>query len=99
VQKQVEDRKLTEDQWPKFLRERPSLLPGLEFYYEAFMDLSTCRSFGMGIGPIPMVAIWTYCDMLDLDDVTRGLMVDHVRAMDSAFLRYHREKVKAETKR
>jgi hypothetical protein len=98
VQKQVEDQKLPFEKWPKFLRDRPVLLPGLELYYAAFMDLSTTRSIGFGIGPIPITAIYEYADREDFEPDTRQALFEHVRAMDTAFLRYHREKMEAARK-
>jgi hypothetical protein len=93
VQKQVEDQKLPYERWPKFLRDRPSLLPGLEIYYNAFMDLSTCRNNGMGVGPIPITAIYEYCDRQGFDEDICEALFDHVRAMDSEFIRHHNSKI------
>lgn len=52
----------------------------------AFWDLNTCRQAGMGIGPIPWLAVEAYCDRLGLDDEAREDMHALVRAMDDAFL-------------
>jgi hypothetical protein len=98
VQKQVEDQQLPHDRWPKFLRDRPSLMPGLDIFYSAFMDLSTCRSVGMGVGPIPLTSIYAYIDFEDLSDDTADALLEHIRVMDTAFLRYHREKMEAARK-
>ena len=93
VQKQVEDQQLPYERWPKFLKERPVLWPGLEIYYNAFMDLSTCRSVGMGVGPIPITAIYEYCDRQRFDeDICESLLV-HTRAMDSAYLKFQSSKL------
>lgn len=45
---------------PKTIREAPELRHGLGLYYEAFNELDTCRSFGMGVGPIPWSAVQEY---------------------------------------
>lgn len=61
---------------------------------KAFYDLSTCRSAGMGIGPIPWNAIIQYAGWYGLDrDVTEAF-VDIIREMDSAYIEHTVEEQK-----
>jgi hypothetical protein len=52
----------------------------------AYSQLSTTRSVGMDgiIGPIPVTAIWEYCDRtgISADPVLREHFVDVMRAID-----------------
>jgi len=80
------------DQWPKFLRERPSVMVGLEIFYEAFHELSSCRQIGLGIGPLPFTAIVDYCDRFEMDEAQT---IEILRRMDDLFLEHCRESVKA----
>lgn len=65
---------------------------GLELFYEAFHELSSCRQIGLGLGPIPYTAIVEYCDRNEMD-------VDHtveiIRRMDGALLDHCRESSKS----
>lgn len=80
---------------PDFIRDAPSLAPGLHLYYDAFIDLSSCRHVGMGVGPIPWGDIYGYARVLGLDDeeeFSRFLAL--IRAMDAEYLEWERKKVK-----
>lgn len=78
-------------QMPKALLERPALLPGLDFYFNAYIDLQNDRPMGMAIGPIPWSSIVTFAQIhsLDLDDLHE---LNHlIRKMEQAD-REHDEK-------
>lgn len=70
----------------------PPLGP-FEFYFDAFQDLSTCRSIGMGPGPIPFTAIVQYSTLYEIED--RDDFIYLIRIMDNAFLELVSEKTKA----
>jgi hypothetical protein len=61
------------------------------FYMKAFHDLSTCRSSGMSMGPIPWTAMVTYADRYRLDYDVAEAFVDIMRSMDAAYLVHHSE--------
>lgn len=80
---------------PDAIQNAPVLAPGLELYWEAFMELSSCRSIGMGIGPIPWTAIRAYAAYLGLgdgEDFHRFQTL--VRGMDAVYLDHHVKKQK-----
>lgn len=58
----------------------------------AFERLSTCRSVGMGLGPIPWRDIVAYADRVGLDRGEAGALVTIIEAMDRAYLDFHNEK-------
>lgn len=68
---------------------------GLELYWYAFFELSTCRSVGFAPGPIPWTAVMDYAQAFGLDDVQTHLLVRFVRAMDGAFLNHHEKQMKS----
>lgn len=76
---------------PKAIRDAPELQFGLELYYGAFFDLHSCRSVGMGEGPIPWISIAEYCFINEVRGETAEDLFYLVRAMDNAYLG-HREK-------
>lgn len=73
------------------MRNAPSLVPGLDFYFAAFNELTTCRAVGMGAGPIPWTAIQEYADRQELDGEDRACLLYLVRAMDNAYLEHGRK--------
>lgn len=80
---------------PEFIANAPALLPGLELYYEAFKELSTCRPY-IGLegvpGPIPWTAIDRYGLAHDFEEEGLDYLVSMIRALDDEFLRHMREK-------
>lgn len=77
---------------PDKIKNAPILLPGLQFYYQAFLDLSTCRPLGMPEGPIPWSAINIYAERQDLTDDDYERFFTLLRAMDAAYLDYRDKK-------
>lgn len=81
---------------PQAIANAPELELGLDLFYLAFMDLTTCRSMGFGEGPIPWSAVRDYCDELGLEGEQRDDMFIHIRLMDTAYLNHRASKVKKE---
>lgn len=71
---------------PQWLENSPALMPGLDFYFVAFNELTTCRAIGMGVGPIPWTSIQEYADRAELDSDERDNLTYLIRAMDNAYL-------------
>lgn len=79
---------------PDRIMNAPELWQGLELYYEAFSELSTCRPFvGMNgsPGPIPFLAIDRYAERLGISDEDFDYFRELVRRLDDAFIRYMKE--------
>jgi len=74
------------DKLPPAIRDAPELRMGLELYYGAFWDLSTCRPLGMSEGPISWLSIDAYATARGLDAEQRDDLHHHIRAMDRAYL-------------
>lgn len=80
---------------PDRIQNAPSILPGLELYYIGFLDLTSSRQIGgMGIGPIPWLAVEQYCQVMELDDDQRTAMHFHVTELDKAYIRHQQKKNK-----
>lgn len=67
---------------PEFIANAPELLPGLALYYKAFFVLTTCRSMG---GPIPWLAMRTYCQDYDIVGEQREYFYDMITHMDRVY--------------
>lgn len=77
---------------PKAIADAPELELGLDLFYLAFMDLTTCRSMGFGEGPIPWSAVRDYCDEMELEGDQREDMFNHIRMMDTTYLNHRASK-------
>jgi hypothetical protein len=72
---------------PEKFRSAPELHAGLDLFYIAFMDMSSCRQLGFGaIGPIDWLTINAYCDAHGLRGEQREDMFFFINKMDSAYL-------------
>ena len=73
---------------PEWLQNEPLLLPGDEFYMSAFYELSTCRSYGWTLGPIPWRDIIFYAQYAGLEEDLLPVFVRSLRAMDTVYMEY-----------
>jgi hypothetical protein len=75
---------------PPRIENAPQLFDGLELYWWAYQDLSTCRPAGFGGAyPIPWTAIIDYARHYDFDEAQTEALVSHVRTMDEAFMKWY----------
>lgn len=80
---------------PRRIQDAPELLPGLEPYFEAFMELTMDRPAGWIEQAIPRRDIVAWAGdhgIVDQDDVERCISL--VRAMDLEYLKYRERKRK-----
>ena len=74
---------------PEHIQNRPTLLQGLEAFYNAFHALDTERSHQFGLVKIPWSSIQYYADVNGLDAYDTHYLV---RSMDNAYLKKIKEK-------
>lgn len=74
---------------PDFVANRPRLGIHLDFYMDAFEDLSTTRPVGFGVGPIPWNSLDAYARRYTVRDFERFNFL--IRRMDDAFLRRQKQ--------
>lgn len=70
---------------PRGVSAGPELMPGLDLFFRAFVDLRTCAADG---GPVPWTAVEQWADAYDLDPDQRRALHHHTRKMDEAFLEH-----------
>ena len=70
----------------KALDSKPDIR-GSEFYWVAFYELGTCRSFGMGVGPIPYTAKLEYVRNYGLDDDEELEFMYIMNYLDNVFVK------------
>jgi len=73
------------------IEQRPSLY-GLDWLWEAWGALTTCRAIGMGVGPIPWIYINDYANAEQLSNDERYLLHVVIRKMDTVYLDFINEK-------
>jgi len=83
---------------PPVIRDAPDLRFGLELFYTAFFELSSCRTIGMSDGPIPWLAIDEYCKRNEIGGEQRDALFHHTRAMDIAYLKHQAKQSKSKSK-
>lgn len=71
---------------PPSIANAPELRFGLEMYYGAYLDLMTCRTLGMGLGPIPWTAINQYAKAYDYTEEQEDDLQFYISRMDNAYL-------------
>lgn len=79
---------------PDAIANAPDLWLGLDLFYMAFTDLTSCRSFSTGgPGPIPWSAIQIYCDAYEIKGEQREDVFYHVQHLDTAYLEWAAKKI------
>lgn len=64
------------------------------------MELTSCRGLGYGaIGPIPWLAIQTYCDVHDIAGEQREDVFYHVQRLDKTYMDWQTDKAEKERKK
>lgn len=67
----------------KALESRPVLLPGLDFYFQAYNDLIFDRPIGMTIGLIPWSSITKWCELHEVCDINDiATCIRYIRKME-----------------
>jgi hypothetical protein len=77
---------------PQRIQNAPVIPWGLQLYYAAFFDLTTCRSSASSGGLIRWVDVEEYCLKLNLTDEQKEDMHYYVRCMDNAYLNWRESK-------
>lgn len=72
---------------PDSIRNRPTLSIGSIFFWDAFVELNSCR----GEGNIPWTAIDRYAERYEVEEDLFEELVDVISALDEAMLQ-HRDK-------
>jgi len=72
---------------PDRILNAPELLLGLEVYYEAYMELNTCRSVSWSAGPIPWTSVQDYAIINEFTEEEATDLQYFIRKMDHAFLK------------
>ena len=80
-----------------FKVEPEPIVDGLEFYLDAFRELSSCRPGGLDLQPIPFTAIAEYSRIYDIGGLDEFSSV--IRKMDDAVLSFERESRKTSEKK
>lgn len=76
---------------PEKIANAPQLLPGLGFYFQAFLALSSCRPLGMAEGRIPWNAAFQYGQNMGLDSEEFEDLWILVSFMDAEYLKYRQK--------
>ena len=64
----------------------PDMPPGWDWIWEAWIDLSSCRMVGFGVGPIPWTAMKAWADDKNLNCIERQDLYHLIPSADAIFL-------------
>ena len=76
---------------PDRIQNAPEILPGLQLFFIGFLDLSSSRQIGMGLGAVPWKTIFDYCEAFGLDEEQTEAMHHHIRVMDTAYINFKKK--------
>lgn len=77
---------------PDKIKNAPELTLGLELYYTGFLDLTSCRQLGMGLGPIALLSILEYCMFLEIEGEQQDDFVWIIQRLDHKYLEWSRNR-------
>jgi hypothetical protein len=78
---------------PDRLANAPEVRDGLQLFYLAFLELTTCRGLGYAsAGPVPWMAVDRYCERHEITGEQCEDMHYFVAKMDEAYLKWQRAK-------
>tara|TARA_Y100001973_G_scaffold106361_1_gene183788 strand:- start:7 stop:276 length:270 start_codon:yes stop_codon:yes gene_type:complete len=80
---------------PDRILNAPQLLQCLEFFFDSFWVLSTCRPIGMGVGPIPVTAIMEYGRFHNCNDELMQDLIEYVMMLDQIYIKHESSKIKS----
>jgi hypothetical protein len=83
--------------FPDAIANAPELAPGLNLFYLAFLDLTSCRTLGYSQGPIPWLAIHYYCEAHGIEGEQREDLFYHVAQLDKVYLDWSTAQVTKKT--
>jgi hypothetical protein len=83
---------------PDKIANAPVLQPGLAFYYNAFLALSSCRPVGMTEGRIPWTAVDQYATRYALEEDEMDILWTLVCEMDTVYIRHQQKRAKITAK-
>lgn len=74
---------------PEKIQNAPEILPGLEIFYEAFMDLASSRGHtAAGPAPIPFSEISAWAMRYEIEGDTFELLLHFIRRLDGVYLEF-----------
>lgn len=71
---------------PDRIQNAPELYLGLEVFYNGFLELTSCRQIGHGLGPIPSLAILEYCLVNGIEGEQREDFIWFIQRLDQKYL-------------
>lgn len=77
---------------PDRIANAPKLRIGLRLFLQAFFDLDSERDQGWGLGRIPWTAMRQYALFYELDQEQSDALIHFVQVMDTAFLKWAKDK-------
>lgn len=84
---------------PARIADAPEVFLGLELFYTAFLELTSCRPQGMTEGPISWMTIAEYADRKQLEGAQREDLFYFIPYLDAVYLEHKAKKLEAGSKK
>jgi hypothetical protein len=93
----LEQARKTRSPIPEQFLNAPELFSGLDLYYMAFMDLTSCRQLSQGVmGPISWANLQSYCNEYGIHGEQREDLFYFTMKMDEAYLKNNMKRAETE---
>ncbi len=79
---------------PNKIQNAPELNLGIQLFYAGFLDLTSCRQVGMGLGPIPLLSILEYCLVKEIEGDQQEDFVWFIQRLDQKYLDWSKNRAK-----
>ena len=80
---------------PDRIQNAPELTLGSELYYIGFLDLTSCRQIGTGLGPIPLLSLLEYCMINGIEGEQQEDFVWFIQRLDQKYLQWSAARAKS----
>jgi hypothetical protein len=82
---------------PDWAVNAPDIPLGSDLVFDAYQDLSSCRSYGWGAGPIPWTAVRDYATARGMDDDEYEEFAALIRMLDLEYLKFEKQRADSKT--
>lgn len=73
---------------PERIQNAPELCLGNLLFYQGFLELTSSRQIGKVLGPIPVLKMLEYCELVDIDGELRTDFIWIVTRLDQKYLEW-----------
>lgn len=81
---------------PNRIQNAPELWQGNELYYVGFLDLTSSRPIGFGLGPLSLLTVLEYCFIMDIEGEQQEDFIWILQRLDAKYLEWSGKRGKSQ---